>query len=90
MWRGWRDSRSIPSQAKRCPRLRRHRELLFQNEQALRQLVAALFETRTERTTRFSKAQLYDYVPDRAGDLEWAEALDAAVQARRWRQAVRH
>lgn len=65
-----------------------HRELLFDDEQALRQFVKALFDELEARATSFSKSQLYDYVREHAAEPEWAQALETAPQARRWKQAV--
>lgn len=65
-----------------------HRELLFEDEDALRAFVGALLGELSGRAVPFSKTQVHEYVRTHATDAEWKLALDTAPQASKWRKAV--
>ena len=65
-----------------------HRELLFEDEEALRSFLATLIGGLSERAVQFTKAQVHDYVRTHADDPEWKVALETAPKASKWKKAV--
>lgn len=67
---------------------KQHRELLFDDEAALRRFLRTLIVELSERTVQFTKAQVHEYVRTHASDPEWKVALDTAPKASKWKKAV--